>query len=424
MRAVVVVGAQWGDEGKGKIVDIYAQHADLVVRYGGGANAGHTLVVDGVQTVLHLVPAGALHPGKRCVLGQGAVIDPSVLLKELESLRRWGLFDPARFLVSERAFLVLPHHITVDAIRDRSDGSLGTTRRGIGPAYEDKVARRGLRIGDLLDPERFTRKLATNLDAWRPVLAALGGELPDATTLTATYLEYGRKLAPLIGDAGSVVREALRRGERLLMEGNQGAMLDLDSGTYPFVTSTSTVAGGVCAGAGIGPTEIGAVIGIAKAYVTRVGHGPFPTEIQGAAGVALREAGGEFGATTGRPRRCGWLDIPALRFAAEINGMTGLAVTKIDVLTGMPEIKICTGYSLDGEIITRPPYDGLERVTPVFESFPGWTEALGECRRLEQLPANARRYLDAIERLAGCPIALVSVGADREQTISLSNPFA
>jgi adenylosuccinate synthase len=423
MGAVVVVGAQWGDEGKGKVVDLYAHDADVVVRYAGGANAGHTLVVGGKQVVMHLVPAGALHPGKRCVLGQGAVIDPAVLLKELDSLRAWGSFDASRFVISERAFVVLPHHMLVDELRDQRVGALGTTRRGIGPAYEDKAARRGVRIGDLLDAERFGRKLEANLDAWRPTLSALGGEIPDLATVRARYLDYGRQLAPLVGDAGAVVRDALRAGERVLMEGNQGALLDVDSGTYPFVTSTSTVAGGACAGAGIGPTAIGTVVGIAKAYTTRVGHGPFPTELDGDAGARLREAGAEYGATTGRPRRCGWLDIPSLRFAVDINGMTSIALTKVDVLTGMPRIDVCTGYEVDGKPLARPPYDGLERVVPVYQSFDGWTEPLGACRRMEELPANARRYVEAIGRLAGCPVSLVSVGADREQTIVLRTPW-
>jgi adenylosuccinate synthase len=424
MGAVVVVGAQWGDEGKGKIVDIYSKGADQIVRYAGGANAGHTLVVDGAQVVMHLVPAGALHPGKQCILGQGAVIDPIVLLKELESLKALGLIDPRRMLISERAFLVLPHHMLIDGLRDQLEGGLGTTRRGIGPAYEDKVGRRGLRVGDLLVRERFERKLAANLESWKPVIAALGGEMPDAAAVTELYLEYGRKLAPLIGDTGSVVRGALKQGKRVLLEGNQGALLDLDCGTYPFVTSTSTTSGGACAGAAIGPTDISTVIGITKAYATRVGHGPFPTEITGAAGDALREAGAEFGATTGRPRRCGWLDLPALRWATQINGMRGLALTKIDVLTGMKEIKVCTGYHLDGQLLSLPPYDDMDRVTPVYETFAGWEEPIQHCRKLEELPTNARRYLDAIAAAVDCPIWLVSVGADREQTIILNDPFA
>ena len=423
MGAVVVVGAQWGDEGKGKIVDIYAQYADQVVRYGGGANAGHTLVVDGEQVVLHLVPAGALHRDKQCVLAQGTVVDPGVLLSELEELRKRGLFDPQRFVVAERAFLVLPHHVLIDKLRDQRAGALGTTHRGIGPAYEDKVGRRGLRVGDLLARDRFARKLEANLEAWQPVIDALGGEAPSAQGILERYMEYGRLLAPLIGDAGSAIRQALHGGKRVLMEGNQGALLDIDSGTYPFVTSASTVAGGACSGSGIGPTEIDAVVGITKAYATRVGNGPFPTEIEGELGGALREAGAEFGATTGRPRRCGWLDIPALRFSVQVNGLQGLALTKIDVLTGMEQLQVCTGYRVGDQTLDVPPYDELERVTPVYESFAGWEEPLSDCRSLQALPANARRYIEAIEQLAGCPIWLVSVGADREQTIVIKMPF-
>jgi adenylosuccinate synthase len=424
MTAVVVVGAQWGDEGKGKIVDIYSKGADQVVRYAGGANAGHTLVVEGKQVVMHLVPAGVLHADKQCILSQGVVVDPEVLLNELQSLQSYGLFDPKRMLISERAFLVLPHHMLVDGLRDQLEGGLGTTRRGIGPAYEDKVGRRGLRVGDLLFRDRFARKLSANLEAWRPVIDALGGELPDADGLIDRYMEYGRRLAPLIGDSATVVRNALREGKRVLLEGNQGALLDLDCGTYPFVTSTSTTSGGACAGSGIGPTDIATVVGISKAYATRVGNGPFPTEITGEAGDALREAGAEFGATTGRPRRCGWLDLPALRWAVQINGLSGLALTKIDVLTGMKEIKVCTGYQLDGQQLSLPPYEEMERVIPTYETFAGWEEPLQQCRRLEDLPVNARRYLDAIEKAVECPIWLVSVGADREQTIVLKDPFA
>jgi adenylosuccinate synthase len=423
MGAVVVVGAQWGDEGKGKIVDIFAKDADQVVRCAGGANAGHTLVVDGQQVVLHLVPAGALYPDKQCVLSQGVVIDPAVLLKEFAALEARGLLHRQRFLISERAFLVLPHHVLVDKLRDQRVGALGTTHRGIGPAYEDKVARRGLRMSDLLSREKFERKLAANYEAWQPVVDALGGKLEDARGVVDRYMEHGRQLASSIGDAGSAVRLALRDGRRVLMEGNQGSLLDLDSGTYPFVTSASTVSGGACAGAGIGPTEISTVVGITKAYATRVGNGPFPTEIEGAAGDALREAGAEFGATTGRPRRCGWLDLPALRFAAQINGMQGLALTKIDVLTGMPQLKVCTSYEFDGQTLDRPPCDELERVTPVYETFPGWDEPISNCKSIAELPVNARRYVEAIEQLAACPIWLVSVGPDREQTIIIKHPF-
>jgi adenylosuccinate synthase len=423
MGAVVVVGAQWGDEGKGKIVDIYAKHADQVVRYAGGANAGHTLVVDGQQIVLHLVPSGALHRDTQCVLAQGAVVDPAVLLKEFAALEQRGLFDPKRFVVSERAFLVLPHHVQVDTLREAGAGSIGTTKRGIGPAYEDKVARRGLRIGDLLHRDTFARKLEANLAAWQPVILALGGQMPDARAICEQYVEYGKKLAAVIGDTASCVRGALSAGKHVLMEGAQGTLLDLESGTYPYVTSSNTVAGGACTGSGIGPTDISAVVGISKAYATRVGNGPFPTEIPGEAGTALREAGAEFGATTGRPRRCGWLDIPALRFAVQVNGLSGLALTKIDVLTGIEDIQLCTGYRLDGRELALPPYDGLERIEPIYESVPGWTEQLGGCRGMGDLPAAAQRYIERIETLVGCPIWLVSVGPDREQTIELKRPF-
>jgi adenylosuccinate synthase len=345
------------------------------------------------------------------------------LRKELVELERRGLFDEKRFLISERAFLVLPQHVLIDTLRDGRAGSLGTTKRGIGPAYEDKIARRGLRVGDLASPAKFARKLDANLEAWLPVIEALGGKPPEAREIVETYLEHGRALAPLIGDAGSAVRAALRSGRRVLMEGAQGALLDIDSGTYPFVTSSSTVAGGACTGAGIGPTDIGAVVGIAKAYATRVGNGPFPTEIPGAAGVALREAGAEFGATTGRPRRCGWLDLPALRYAVQVNGLTGLALTKIDVLTGMKEILVCTGYRANGQVLSLPPYDDLDQVTPIYESFPGWDEPLGQCRSLADLPANAQAYVRAIESAAECPVWLVSVGADREQSIVIKSPY-
>jgi adenylosuccinate synthase len=423
MGAVVVVGAQWGDEGKGKIVDIYARYADAVVRYGGGANAGHTLVVDGKPIVLHLVPSGALHKGKRCVIGQGTVVDPAVLLREIRALSERGLFDPTRFVVSERAFLVLPHHFLIDGLRDGRAGSLGTTKRGIGPAYEDKVARRGLRVGDLVSREAFTRKLEANLAAWRPVIEELGGAMPSVDSIIEPYLGYGRELAAMIGDAASTVRDALKSGQRVLMEGAQGTLLDIDTGTYPFVTSSSTVSGGACTGAGVGPTLISAVVGITKAYATRVGNGPFPTEMHGHAGNALRDAGGEFGATTGRPRRCGWLDLPALRYAVQVNGLSGLAITKLDVLTGMDEIKVCTGYKLGDETLSLPPYDRLDEVTPIYESFPGWSEPLGECRRVEDLPEVVRKYVHAIEQAVDCPAWLLSVGPDREQTIMIKNPY-
>lgn len=423
MGAVVVVGAQWGDEGKGKIVDIYSRHADIIVRYAGGANAGHTLVVDGDKVVFRLIPSGALNPKAQCVLGQGTVIDPEVLVTELEVLKQRGLFAPERFVVSERAHVVLPQHMLIDGLRESRSDSIGTTKKGIGPAYEDKAARRGIRMGDLLSASKLEAKLQQNLDAWAPVVAALGGTLPVLTDVLRTYLELGRELAPLIGEAARPVQQAIESGKRVLLEGAQGAMLDVDSGTYPFVTSSATTAGGACTGSGLGPTAISAVLGISKAYATRVGAGPFPTEMHDERGNALREAGDEYGAVTGRPRRCGWIDIPALRHATRINGLSGLAITKIDVLTGMDEISVCVAYERGGKRIDDLPYDGLGEVTPVYETFPGWTESIANCKALHELPKNALRYVTAIEDLVGCKAWLVSVGRDREQTIVVSNPW-
>jgi adenylosuccinate synthase len=423
MGAVVVVGAQWGDEGKGKIVDIYSRHADCIVRYAGGANAGHTLVVDGDKVVFRLIPSGALNPKTQCVLGQGTVIDPHVLVTELEELKKRGLFSPERFIVSERAHVVLPQHMLIDGLRESRRDSIGTTKKGIGPAYEDKAGRRGIRMGDLLSASKLESKLQQNLEAWAPVIAALGGTAPPIAEVLRTYLELGRELAPLIGEAARPVQQAIESGKRVLLEGAQGAMLDVDSGTYPFVTSSATTAGGACTGSGLGPTNISAVLGITKAYATRVGAGPFPTEMHDDRGRALREAGDEFGSVTGRPRRCGWVDIPALRHATRINGLSGLAITKVDVLTGMEEIDVCVAYERGGKRIDDLPYDGLHEVTPVYETFPGWTESIAKCRALHELPKNALRYVTAIEDLVGCKAWLVSVGRDREETIVVSNPW-
>jgi adenylosuccinate synthase len=423
MGAVVVVGAQWGDEGKGKIVDIYAQHGDMIVRSAGGANAGHTLVVNGEKIIFRLIPSGALTPNTRCVLGQGTVIDPSVLVGELTQLKKRGLFAPDRFLISNRAHVVLPQHMLVDELREARKNSIGTTKRGIGPAYEDKAARRGIRIGDLLAPRKLRAKLEQNLEAWRPVVAALGGTTPELEPILEQYLGLGAELAALICDTTSVIQRAVELGQRVLLEGAQGALLDVDSGTYPFVTSSSTTAGGACTGSGLGPTAISAVVGITKAYTTRVGAGPFPTEIHGEAGDALRKAGAEFGSVTGRPRRCGWLDIPALRYAARINGVSGLAITKVDVLTGLSEIKLCVGYERDGKRSDDIPYDDFDEVTPIYETFAGWDEQIGQCRALHELPKNALRYLTAIEDMVGTKAWLVSVGPDRNETIVVSNPW-
>jgi adenylosuccinate synthase len=417
------VGAQWGDEGKGKVVDLFAQYADVVVRFGGGANAGHTLVVGGEKIVLHLVPSGALHPRARCVIAQGTVVDPEVLAHEVDVLRERGLLETPRVFISDRAHLVLPQHKAIDGLREQGEGAIGTTKRGIGPAYEDKVARRGLRVGDLLRPERFREKLRANLEAWRPVAAALSGELPAESEIAEKYLALGKALAPHVTDTSTLVWDAIRGGQNVLLEGAQGTMLDVDHGTYPFVTSSTVIAGGACGGAGIGPSAIERVVGITKAYTTRVGGGPFPTELHGEEGERLRKAGAEYGATTGRPRRCGWLDIPALRFAARVNGLDELAMTKLDVLAGLGEIRVCTHYELDGKRLDAPPYDDLDRVSPVYETLEGWTEDLGACATIDALPTAARRYVKRVEELVGCRIGMVSIGADRAQTLRLADPF-
>ncbi len=425
MSIVVIVGAQWGDEGKGKIVDLYTQHVDVVVRFGGGANAGHTLVVDGNKIVLHLIPSGVLHPKTRCVLAQGTVVDPAVLLREMDEIAARGLLGPGRLSISDRAHIVLPHHPLIDGLREGEAGknAIGTTKRGIGPAYEDKIARRGVRMGDLLDRARLTDKVERNRAQWQPVILALGGKLPPLAETIDDYLAHGERLKPYITDTSRFVAEAIARKESILLEGAQGTMLDVDHGTYPFVTSSSTIAGGACAGAGIGPTVIDEVVGITKAYATRVGGGPFPTELHGDEGSRLREVGAEFGATTGRPRRCGWLDMPALRYAVRVNGIGSLALTKLDVLSGLGELRLCTAYELNGQTLSELPYDDFDKLVPVYETMPGWTEDITKCRSMNDLPVSARSYVARIEELAGCKIGLVSVGADRNETIMMHDPF-
>jgi adenylosuccinate synthase len=425
MAVVVVVGAQWGDEGKGKIVDIYTQHADMVVRYAGGANAGHTLVVGGKKTILRLIPSGVLHPTPRIVLAQGTAIDPEVLVGEIELLRESCGLTSQRLLISDRAHVVLPHHMQLDVLRERTGKAIGTTKRGIGPVYQDKVARRGVRVCDLISPQRFQDRVQENLDAWQPFAQAYGEKLPTVAEIEAQYRPLADKLAPYVGNAGLAVYEAIRAGKNVLFEGAQATLLDVDHGTYPYVTSSSTVAGGATIGAGIGPTAIDRVVGITKAYATRVGEGPFPTELFGQQGDDLRKAGHEFGSVTGRPRRCGWLDLPALRYAVRVNGLDSLAMTKIDVLSGLKNIALCVAYELEGERLEELPPDAedLARVKPIYEVFPGWEGDLSEVRTIEELPKSVRAYLDRVERGAQCPLKLLSVGADREHTITLGNPF-
>ena len=424
MSAVVVVGAQWGDEGKGKVVDLYAPYAELVVRYAGGANAGHTLVVGGEKLILHLIPSGILHEDTKCVVGQGTVIDPAVFLDEVQALEARGVATMGRLVVSQRAHVVLPHHKLIDGLREtKSGGDIGTTKRGIGPCYEDKVARRGIRMGDLLDGDRLRAKLEANLECWRPVASDLGGTLPTSTEIASEYARLGEALAAYIGDAAEIVRTSVFAGEKILLEGAQGTMLDIDNGTYPYVTSSNAVAGGACAGAGIGPTQIATAIGITKAYTTRVGGGPFPTELDDDTGQQLRDAGAEYGSTTGRPRRCGWLDLVALRHAVAVNGLTEIALTKLDVLTVLPELKICVAYELDGQRLAYPPYERIDEVKPVYDTLPGWDEELTGCRSRADLPAAAQQYLERIELEVGCPVGVVSVGPDREDTADLRDPF-
>ena len=433
MSVVIVVGAQWGDEGKGKVVDLFTERADVVVRYGGGANAGHTLVIDGQKLVTHLVPSGVCHPGKSCVLGDGMVIDPYTLLEELALCQGRGLLAHGELLVGLGAHVILPYHKLIDGLREdraaKTGKAIGTTRRGIGPAYETKAARKGVRVRDLLKPARLCELVAANIDEIVPLINHLGGTPPSTAEVEGWIedaLAAGQKLAPYTGEASRHVARAITSGQHVLFEGAQGCLLDLDHGTYPYVTSSSTIAAGACQSAGIGPTAIDAVVGITKAYATRVGSGPFPTELLGEAGDRLRNAGGEFGATTGRPRRCGWLDLPALRMGARLSGMTHLALTKLDVLAELPEVSVCVAYKVDGKELDEPPIDpdDIARAEPVYTSFPGWGRLPSNAREVTDLPTPARAYVETIERMAGVPFCLVSVGPDRNETIRLHDPFA
>ena len=435
MPGVAIVGAQWGDEGKGKIVDLLTENVDVVVRYAGGPNAGHTLVVpDGAgkhyKIVVRLVPSGILHHATTCVLGPGMVVDPHALIAELDELRARKVFDdsdPAqrrRLVLSDRAHVILPYHLLVDGLREKGAFAVGTTKRGIGPAYEDKARRNGVHLGALRDLDRLERHVARALDAWAPTIRALGAEVPTSKDVVAHVGKVRDRLLPLLGDGPRIVDQAVRRNARVIFEGAQGTLLDVDHGTYPYVTSSTAVAGGACAGAGVGPTAIGRVLGITKAYTTRVGGGPFPTELHGDEAERLRAAGGEYGAVTGRPRRCGWLDLPALRYARRVNGLTDLVVTKLDVLTGLDEIRICVGYDTPSGRTDEFPISELDRATPVYESLAGWKQNLEAVRSLTDLPPAARAYLERIARDVDVPLSIVSVGPQRESTIPLRDLFA
>jgi adenylosuccinate synthase len=430
MSSVVIVGAQWGDEGKGKIVDIYMEFADVVVRYAGGPNAGHTLVVGDEKIVVRLLPSGILRQGTHCILGQGMVIDTEVLLGEIDELHRRGHAKlEERLTVSDRAHLILPYHVLVDTLREGAapaDKALGTTKKGIGPAYEDKVRRVGVRVGDLRDLKAMAARISYAMEGWAPTVRALGGELPTIGSVMSKLEAHAARIVPMLGATSELVDEAIKSGKRVMLEGAQGTLLDIDHGTYPFVTSSSAGAGGAASGAGIGPNRIGTVIGITKAYTTRVGTGPFPTELDDSDGKHLREVGAEFGSVTGRPRRTGWLDLPGLRYASRVNGIDGLALTKLDVLTGLDRIRVCVAYDTPRGRVTSLPIDQLDppgQVQPVYVEMPGWKERLEGVRVLDDLPSNARAYVRFIEEQAGAPVYLVSVGPRRSETIMLHNPF-
>ncbi|OGQ22956.1 MAG: adenylosuccinate synthase [Deltaproteobacteria bacterium RIFCSPHIGHO2_02_FULL_60_17] len=429
MANVAVIGAQWGDEGKGKIVDLFTRDADIVVRFQGGNNAGHTLVVNGNKTVLHLIPSGALHPGKLCVIGNGVVVDPGVLLEELDGLKKRGyLLDDSFLRISEQAHLIMPYHKAIDLARERlrGKGKIGTTGRGIGPAYEDKVARTGIRFVDLLEQDTFRDKLRHNIKEKNIYLKAILKEKTlSFKEIHDTYRGYRERLKGHVANTGLLLDNEIRAGKKVLFEGAQGTLLDVDHGTYPFVTSSNTVIGGLCSGAGIGARNVHQIIGISKAYTTRVGSGPFPTELKGPEGEKLKEEGSEFGATTGRPRRCGWFDAVGVRYAVRVNGITGIALTKLDVLTGFKKIGVCVAYRCEGKTYHDFPASlrVLERAEPVWEKMDGWSTPISGAKSLSDLPANAQRYVRRLEKIIGMEMILISVGPGREQTILLKNPF-
>ncbi len=423
-RCRVVVGAQWGDEGKGKIVDVLAAHVSVIARYQGGANAGHTVHVGDDEFVLHQIPSGILYDDTRCLLGNGVVFDLEQFFQELDALHERGIHAEPQIGISGRAHLLLEHHKALDRAHEqkRGDAKIGTTGKGIGPAYEDKIARAGVRAADLMDVDRARRLIIAAAERANEKLRAAGAEPVDADAIAERTLAYRERILPLLTDTGLEIEQALHRGERVLLEGAQGAMLDVDHGTYPYVTSSSTTAGGAATGVGIGPTRIDSVLGVVKAYTTRVGSGPLPTELTDELGERLREVGGEYGATTGRPRRCGWFDAVVVRYAALVNGLTGLALTKLDVLDEFEEIRICTGYRADGKEYEHFPYDFgvLDRVEPIYETFQGWKSSTSDARTIADLPPRALEYVHRLEELTGVPVAFVSVGTRREQIIAVS----
>ncbi len=429
MANVIVVGTQWGDEGKGKVVDLLSQSADYIVRFQGGNNAGHTLVVEDKKFILHLIPSGILHSDKTCCIGNGVVVDPGVLLGEIENLSSHQVqVSPDNLVISGQAHVIMTYHQAVDNAREQRKGKekIGTTGRGIGPCYEDKASRVGIRIHELINPKLFTEKLKVNLEEKNFYLEKFLGAKPlDYNQIEDEYLAYGEQLRPYVGNVSELLDRGRRQGKNILFEGAQGTHLDIDHGTYPFVTSSNAVAGGACCGAGIGPTRIDTTVGICKAYTTRVGSGPFPTELTDTVGQHLQKVGAEFGSTTGRPRRCGWLDMVVLRNAARLNGLTSLTITKLDVLTGLEEIRVATSYVHEASSMEIFPNEcfTLESCDPSYETFPGWSQDISSARAFSQLPTKTQRYLRAIEELAEIPLSIVSVGPGREQTIMMQNPF-
>lgn len=429
MANVVVIGTQWGDEGKGKVVDLLTERSDYVVRFQGGNNAGHTLVVNGRQFIFHLIPSGILHPGKICMIGNGVVLDPGVLIQEMEKLDESRIpVTPDNFAISRYTHVIMPYHRAMDAARESRKGNtkIGTTGRGIGPCYEDKVCRSGIRVHDLLDPVRFQEKLQANLEEKNFLLKEFyGAPTLEGRAIADEYLAYGRRIAPFAINVSEALQKADREGRNILFEGAQGTHLDVDHGTYPYVTSSNTVAGNACCGSGIGPTHIHKVIGVVKAYTTRVGEGPFPTELLDDTGQRIQQVGGEFGATTGRPRRCGWLDMVVINSSIRLNGLSGLVITKLDVLTGIPKLRIAVKYRCGAQDMhsVPPELNELRACEPVYEEFPGWEESIRHVRRFADLPENTRRYLKAVEEMASIPIHVVSVGPGRDETIILQHPF-
>ncbi len=420
MSIKVIVGAQWGDEGKGKIVDLLSEDIDIVARYQGGANAGHTVVVDGKTYVLHLIPSGILHPGVACVIGNGVVLDPQAFLEEVKFLESLNVNVHGRLFISHNAHLIMPYHKLIDSLKEQGASKIGTTGRGIGPAYIDKFARVGIKIVDLLHRDNLVKKIRSNIEDKNQLLSKIyNSSEMDVNEIVDTYIHYDEELDEFIKDTSLYLNQQLKEGKRVLAEGAQGAMLDVDFGTYPYVTSSNPTSGGACTGLGVPPTAVESIVGVAKAYTTRVGNGPFPTEQLNETGETLRKIGGEYGATTGRPRRCGWLDLFSLKYSVMVNGIEEIALTKLDVLDQFDEIKVCVGYKYNDKPLKTLPLDlcTIEGIEPVYETLPGWNSGISGAKNMSELPANCRFYVEYIERYLEVPLKIVSVGAMRAQTI-------